>query len=125
MIRRPPRSTLFPYTTLFRSRGTGRSTTQFELHGDNRARGWRGDAQTSGAGTDRASGTRTAGGCAAAQRVGDGEFQRNAIEEHEGGTESGSESGYVREDVQRARGRDSGSDGRGVEPAAAGKANHE
>src|SRR2546429_7091045 len=23
MIRRPPRSTLFPYTTLFRSRGTG------------------------------------------------------------------------------------------------------
>src|SRR2546430_3312962 len=25
MIRRPPRSTLFPYTTLFRSPGTGRS----------------------------------------------------------------------------------------------------
>src|SRR5471030_3403320 len=24
MIRRPPRSTLFPYTTLFRSRGNGR-----------------------------------------------------------------------------------------------------
>src|SRR2546430_17145657 len=24
MIRRPPRSTLFPYTTLFRSRGSGR-----------------------------------------------------------------------------------------------------
>src|SRR2546426_10473521 len=24
MIRRPPRSTLFPYTTLFRSEGTGR-----------------------------------------------------------------------------------------------------
>src|SRR5256885_9963721 len=28
MIRRPPRSTLFPYTTLFRSPGNGRSTTQ-------------------------------------------------------------------------------------------------
>src|SRR2546426_8018290 len=28
MIRRPPRSTLFPYTTLFRSRG--------EVHGDRR-----------------------------------------------------------------------------------------
>src|SRR5260221_10550426 len=28
MIRRPPRSTLFPYTTLFRSRG-GRSATRF------------------------------------------------------------------------------------------------
>src|SRR3712207_7808655 len=26
MIRRPPRSTLFPYTTLFRSQGVGRST---------------------------------------------------------------------------------------------------
>src|SRR6201996_9736196 len=26
MIRRPPRSTLFPYTTLFRSRDRGRST---------------------------------------------------------------------------------------------------
>src|SRR5256885_7512222 len=27
MIRRPPRSTLFPYTTLFRSPGRGRCTT--------------------------------------------------------------------------------------------------
>src|SRR5260221_968784 len=26
MIRRPPRSTLFPYTTLFRSTGTGKTT---------------------------------------------------------------------------------------------------
>src|SRR5258705_7166707 len=31
MIRRPPRSTLFPYTTLFRSRGVGLRTTQFSL----------------------------------------------------------------------------------------------
>src|SRR2546429_6940036 len=28
MIRRPPRSTLFPYTTLFRSRGPARSTRE-------------------------------------------------------------------------------------------------
>src|SRR3712207_9497784 len=28
MIRRPPRSTLFPYTTLFRSRGGGRPTRE-------------------------------------------------------------------------------------------------
>src|SRR3712207_7654248 len=28
MIRRPPRSTLFPYTTLFRSQGTGRRCAQ-------------------------------------------------------------------------------------------------
>src|SRR3712207_8508061 len=27
MIRRPPRSTLFPYTTLFRSQGQGHETT--------------------------------------------------------------------------------------------------
>src|SRR3712207_7137771 len=27
MIRRPPRSTLFPYTTLFRSNGAGKTTT--------------------------------------------------------------------------------------------------
>src|SRR3712207_6954958 len=27
MIRRPPRSTLFPYTTLFRSAGTGKTST--------------------------------------------------------------------------------------------------
>src|SRR2546427_2278449 len=31
MIRRPPRSTLFPYTTLFRSRLLGRCTRQFLL----------------------------------------------------------------------------------------------
>src|SRR3712207_7857559 len=30
MIRRPPRSTLFPYTTLFRSRGAALSTTVVE-----------------------------------------------------------------------------------------------
>src|SRR2546426_12639706 len=30
MIRRPPRSTLFPYTTLFRS-GTGKSTSSYGL----------------------------------------------------------------------------------------------
>src|SRR2546425_12348124 len=30
MIRRPPRSTLFPYTTLFRSHQTLRSTTPIE-----------------------------------------------------------------------------------------------
>src|SRR3712207_7330391 len=32
MIRRPPRSTLFPYTTLFRSKD-GRRTISYELNG--------------------------------------------------------------------------------------------
>src|SRR5256885_12965516 len=32
MIRRPPRSTLFPYTTLFRSRGRRRAADAFETH---------------------------------------------------------------------------------------------
>src|SRR6266581_5015581 len=36
MIRRPPRSTLFPYTTLFRSRPTARMWLRFEMP---RARG--------------------------------------------------------------------------------------
>src|SRR5205814_5081226 len=30
MIRRPPRSTLFPYTTLFRSRGSGPHGIEFD-----------------------------------------------------------------------------------------------
>src|SRR2546427_8392677 len=33
MIRRPPRSTLFPYTTLFRSRTDGRVSTVAPAHG--------------------------------------------------------------------------------------------
>src|SRR2546422_6746663 len=32
MIRRPPRSTLFPYTTLFRSQGQGREARRHENH---------------------------------------------------------------------------------------------
>src|SRR2546422_10219124 len=34
MIRRPPRSTLFPYTTLFRSLEDGRQTFRFNTFGD-------------------------------------------------------------------------------------------
>src|SRR2546430_12022984 len=34
MIRRPPRSTLFPYTTLFRSRGRCRGRPRRERHTD-------------------------------------------------------------------------------------------
>src|SRR2546427_9549066 len=33
MIRRPPRSTLFPYTTLFRSARSARAAPQGHLHG--------------------------------------------------------------------------------------------
>src|SRR3712207_9483859 len=44
MIRRPPRSTLFPYTTLFRSDGAGREHGEGEGEGENelhlRAPGW-------------------------------------------------------------------------------------
>src|SRR2546426_9373827 len=32
MIRRPPRSTLFPYTTLFRSNGTGKELVARAIH---------------------------------------------------------------------------------------------
>src|SRR6266540_5329481 len=40
MIRRPPRSTLFPYTTLFRSAGR-RTTTGTSMHTPPRSRGRR------------------------------------------------------------------------------------
>src|SRR5690349_22149194 len=33
MIRRPPRSTLFPYTTLFRSNGAGKTTSFYIIVG--------------------------------------------------------------------------------------------
>src|SRR3712207_8573022 len=36
MIRRPPRSTLFPYTTLFRSRREGRVRGGYRPHGQRR-----------------------------------------------------------------------------------------
>src|SRR5258708_27085487 len=38
MIRRPPRSTLFPYTTLFRSRAAGELGRRRRKHGDADAR---------------------------------------------------------------------------------------
>src|SRR5690349_23326616 len=39
MIRRPPRSTLFPYTTLFRSRGTTNRVDMIERGPDRRQNG--------------------------------------------------------------------------------------
>src|SRR2546421_8630679 len=44
MIRRPPRSTLFPYTTLFRSRRCGRSSPRRRCgrHGGGGGPRWRG-----------------------------------------------------------------------------------
>src|SRR3712207_9561336 len=42
MIRRPPRSTLFPYTTLFRSRGAGRRVAGAVRGGWRGVRGRRG-----------------------------------------------------------------------------------
>src|SRR5687767_15771903 len=42
MIRRPPRSTLFPYTTLFRSSARGRPATRCNiLHRCPRSKHWR------------------------------------------------------------------------------------
>src|SRR3712207_7758302 len=54
MIRRPPRSTLFPYTTLFRSRtggsaGRGACTTRSTT----RTTGWRASATPASRGTRR------------------------------------------------------------------------
>src|SRR3712207_7604751 len=54
MIRRPPRSTLFPYTTLFRSRsegaaaGSSRGFAHTSCGGPARASGWRPGRRRSG-----------------------------------------------------------------------------
>src|ERR1043166_5223773 len=48
MIRRPPRSTLFPYTTLFRSRGPSRSRRRHRAPSDRRDRNRWCDASRSG-----------------------------------------------------------------------------
>src|SRR3712207_8676985 len=45
MIRRPPRSTLFPYTTLFRSRVEDLGLAEAELVGRDRAEGRRADGR--------------------------------------------------------------------------------
>src|SRR5437588_1210921 len=47
MIRRPPRSTLFPYTTLFRSGRSGRTVLRPE-YGNNRAKELRGELRRCG-----------------------------------------------------------------------------
>src|SRR2546429_4235805 len=44
MIRRPPRSTLFPYTTLFRSHGDGHTGGRARARPRCRAGPWRGEA---------------------------------------------------------------------------------
>src|SRR2546430_11114243 len=47
MIRRPPRSTLFPYTTLFRSAPTSRTAKSGRRGGPARGRGAPGECSTS------------------------------------------------------------------------------
>src|SRR2546425_13253839 len=76
MIRRPPRSTLFPYTTLFRSgghlgggrggRGRRRGVSRRRASGGARRRG-RGDGRRLSRGCDR---TRGGGGGRTARRAG-------------------------------------------------------
>src|SRR2546422_7906536 len=56
MIRRPPRSTLFPYTTLFRSRReSGAVARPWRVHHGAATRGPAGDARRSGLPEDRKS----------------------------------------------------------------------
>src|SRR5258708_29968882 len=56
MIRRPPRSTLFPYTTLFRSDGTGQRGTAAAAHdSDGQVRGSIGNLDARGRRRARAS----------------------------------------------------------------------
>src|SRR2546427_2655034 len=61
MIRRPPRSTLFPYTTLFRSRFAGAKRVRQDDHPQADQPAARADRR-GGAGGGRAHGTSPAGG---------------------------------------------------------------
>src|SRR5258708_21111026 len=68
MIRRPPRSTLFPYTTLFRSKHTGEAASPISILGGRSstissstpyfARIWRGAADRAGAAAQDGDGDR-------------------------------------------------------------------
>src|SRR2546430_4973804 len=49
MIRRPPRSTLFPYTTLFRSRARGRAAERHQVPRREGGPGTRGSERCQGA----------------------------------------------------------------------------
>src|SRR3712207_8324418 len=61
MIRRPPRSTLFPYTTLFRSRGAGRHAAASVVRAGDPGGGPQGNRPAAGAlrGAARQVGVRT------------------------------------------------------------------
>src|SRR3712207_7919041 len=73
MIRRPPRSTLFPYTTLFRSRGTRRCWPQTEL-----AKAWIAEAE---AGSSQAAGKAREALSALAEHYLDRPFQGGWIDQ--------------------------------------------
>src|SRR3712207_7003779 len=62
MIRRPPRSTLFPYTTLFRSHRAGRAVAAARRGAARAARGGGGRALPSAAGRAGRAGAAAAGG---------------------------------------------------------------
>src|SRR3989454_10438182 len=105
MIRRPPRSTLFPYTTLFRSHGGGHRVERPGGVGDGDARvgerptGRDGAAHGDAAGCERHGPQRPGGDVGEQQyRGGDGERQRAGQRRgggvggdhgHEGGAERG------------------------------------
>src|SRR3712207_8721737 len=74
MIRRPPRSTLFPYTTLFRSRSAGRAARRRDSGGAARAR--RGAARA----VQGAEGDRPARRAAAAHAVGEARSEEHTSE---------------------------------------------
>src|SRR5260370_21637565 len=69
MIRRPPRSTLFPYTTLFRSRRGGqRQPHEGSIPGDSVPRAPNAPERGAGLGPDAAEPARAAGADAASGR---------------------------------------------------------
>src|SRR4029434_9958884 len=94
---------------------------QFGIRDDRGAGRWSRNAQAGGSRTGRAARTGIDGCRSAAGRLGNGKLQGNATAGDEAGPESGSEGGYLRQNVSGPCGFDRGSHGCGAESFAAGK----
>src|SRR5262249_39475927 len=103
--------------------GARSRAAESELHRNRCTSRWRSDTQASGAGTNRAAGTRTLGGRTTAQRLGHCKFQGNTTKKDEAGTEGRCPRGHLRQDFSWARGFDRRSYGSSAQPAAAGECN--
>src|SRR2546427_2791127 len=113
MIRRPPRSTLFPYTTLFRSHDNGGSDALYDARGDELLGGGRQRARNGSGGENQEPNAEDATASeAVAQRrssddprgVGEGKGIHGPLERRETGSEFAANGWQSRDDHQHVEG---------------------